>query len=238
MPTGPNSNPSDDTVIRAAALMGSLMIGFVGSLLLIAFFWLLFAATSIDERLAAWLGLGAKTAWHFSRASGMVAYLLLTLSTVWGLLLTTKIIKESVPPVLSLAMHNILSWAAIGMTGLHMTALLFDSYYTYRIVDLLVPFIGPYRPQWVALGMIGMYLMILTSLSFSWRKRMGQKWWRRLHYLTYVAFALVTLHGFLAGTDSSNPGMRLLYLVSGLLVLALTNYRLIASDRQRNRQRR
>lgn len=223
------STPSNDALTRTAVLLGSL--------LLIAFFWLLFAATSIDEQLAAWLGIGAKTAWHVTRASGTVAYLLLTLSTVWGLLLSSKIIKETVPPVLSLAMHNTLSWAAIGMTGLHMGALLFDSYYTYRVIDLVVPFIGPYRPQWVALGMVGMYLMVLTTLSFGWRKRLGQKWWRRLHFLTFAAFVLVTIHGVLSGTDSGSPGMRALYWGSGLLVLLLTNYRLLTADQQRGRRR-
>jgi len=234
-----NQHPvsSNDTLIRVAALVGSLLLGFVGSLLLIAFFWLLFAATSIDEQLAAWLGIGSKTAWHFTRASGTVAYLLLTLSTVWGLLLSSKIIKETVPAVLSLAMHNILSWAAIALTGLHMFALLFDSYYTYRLVDLFIPFIGPYRPQWVALGVISMYLMLLTSLSFYWRKQLGQKWWRRLHYLTFAAFVLVTIHGAMAGTDSSGGGMQILYWGSGLLVLLLTNYRLLTAEQKHGRRR-
>lgn len=173
----------------------------------------------------------AKTPWYFSRASGTVAYLLLALSTVWGLLLTSKIIKENVPAVLSLAMHNILSWVAIGTTGLHALSLLGDSYYTYTPADLVIPFVGPYRPFWVGIGILTLYLMLITSLTFSWRKQIGQVWWRRIHYLTFVAYLMATLHGVTAGTDSGLPGMKALYWGSGLVVLFLTNYRILVSSK-------
>src|SRR5688572_16021423 len=38
-----------------------------------------------------------KLPWYFSRASGIVAYLMLTISVVWGLVLSTKISKEYTP---------------------------------------------------------------------------------------------------------------------------------------------
>ena len=72
-----------------------------------------------------------------------------------------------------------------------------------------------------------MYLMIITSVSFNFRKQIGQKRWRKLHYLTFIAYLFATFHGAMAGTDSGNPGMQILYWSSGLLVLFLTNYRLL-----------
>jgi DMSO/TMAO reductase YedYZ heme-binding membrane subunit len=183
--------------------------------------------------LAVLFGLPEKSAWYFTRSTGTVAYLLLAGSTVWGLLLSTKIIKETVPAALSLAMHNILSWLAVTFTGLHGLALLFDSYYAYGAKDLLIPFIGPYRPGAVGLGIFGFYLMVLTSVSFYWLKRLGQTWWRRLHYLTFAAFGLATVHGLMAGTDSGDPGMRGLYLGSVLLVFFLTVFRILAGRDRR-----
>lgn len=188
------------------------------------------------------LGITDKTAWYLSRSSGTVAYLLLAGSTVWGLLLSTKLIKDHVPAALSLSMHNVLSWLAIFLTGLHALVLLVDSYYSYSLPNLLVPFTGPYRPAAVGLGVIGFYLMALTSLSFYVRKRVGQKMWRRLHYLTFAAYLLVTFHALTAGTDSSNPGMQLVYWGSGLAVLFLTNYRFLTgrlggSQRRRSQKR-
>ncbi len=179
------------------------------------------------EALAEVLNITAQTPWYLSRSAGTVGYLLLAGSTIWGLLLSSKIIKETVPAVLSLTMHNMLSWLAIVFTGVHMVALLFDNYFSYKLTDLLVPFVGPYEPGWVGLGVIGFYLMLLTSISFYFRKQIGQKRWRLLHYLTFGVYTLGTVHGAMAGTDSGNLGMQVMYWGSGLVVFFLTAYRMM-----------
>lgn len=182
---------------------------------------------------AAWFMPDAeKAAWYLSRASGMVAYWLLTGSTVWGLVLSSRVVADRVPPPLALALHSALAWLAIGFAAFHALVLLGDRYYTYRIVDLLVPFAGPYRAGWVGLGILGLYGAMVTSASFGLRRWIGQRWWRRLHTLTFAVYVLVTLHGLRAGTDSANPGARAMYLVSVLVVLLLVNYRLLAAHRE------
>ncbi|MFN2139116.1 MAG: hypothetical protein ACK2U5_01465 [Candidatus Promineifilaceae bacterium] len=184
------------------------------------------------------LRIGSKTPWHLSRAAGTVAFLLLTGSTVWGLLLSSKIIKEAIPAALSLAMHNILSWLALAFTGLHALVLLFDNYYTYSLADLTIPFVGPYRPVWVGLGIIAFYMMALVTLSFQFRKQIGQKRWRSLHYLSFALFILATVHGLAAGTDNSKLGMQIMYLGSGMLVFFLTTYRMLAGNGKAIKQER
>lgn len=218
------------------AFLGSLLVGLLGGLLFIVILWLLTLFTPLGEALAVY---GDKTAWYLTRATGTVAYLLLSASTIWGLLLSTRLIKEAVPAPLTLAMHNVLSWLAVGMAGFHGFILLFDSYYTYQLRDLVVPFMGPYRPGWVGLGVLGSYLILLTSVSFSFRKQLGQRRWRQLHYLTFVAYGLVTLHGLMAGTDSVDPGMRLVYLGSSALIIFLTLFRILAAvDQSEGRRAR
>ena len=172
---------------------------------------------------------GDKIAWYMSRSSGLVAYCLLTASTLWGLILSTKIVKELIPAPLSLAMHNYLSWTAIGLSLFHAGVLLFDKYFTYTLTNLLVPFTGPYQPGWVGLGIISLYLLTLISASFSWRKWLGNKNWRRLHYLSFGAYIMVTIHGVMAGTDSGNFGMYLVYAGSGIAVFFLTIYRILTA---------
>ncbi len=61
--------------------------------------------------------------------------------------------------------------------------------------------------------------------SFSWRKRIGAKAWRKLHYASFVAFAAAALHGVLAGSDSSAAGMNALYVSSVTVVGALVSFR-------------
>lgn len=170
---------------------------------------------------------GEKTAWYLSRSSGVVAYLLLSASMVWGLALSTKIMRDFVSPPLAMALHSSLSWFAIGLAAFHAVALLFDDYYQYTMVDLIVPFLGPYRPLVVGVGILSFYGLILIATSFAARKRLGQRTWRRLHYLSFVLYLLVTAHGLLAGSDSSSAILRGLYLDNLLTLLFLVNYRLL-----------
>jgi len=210
---------------RALAFAFSLVVGLAAGLGLLVGGWVL-ANSAAGATIADVLSITAKTPWHFSRSAGTVAYVLLAGSTIWGLLLSTKVLKESIPAALTLSIHNILSWLALLFTGLHALALLWDNYYSYSLPDLTVPFVGPYRPGWVGLGIIGFYLMFITSISFDFRKRIGQKRWRQLHYTTFAVYVLATMHGVMAGTDSSNVGMRVLFWGSGILVLLWTVYRL------------
>lgn len=213
---------------RLLTFLVGLALGSIGGGIALALGWFLATHTMLAGLAADVFGITDKTAWYLSRSAGTVAYLLLAGSTTWGLLLSTGIMKEAVPAALAMAMHNILSWLAIAFTGVHALALLFDNYFTYTLADLTIPFVGPYRPGWVGLGIAGFYLMLLTAVTFNFRKQIGQTRWRQLHYLTFAVYVLATVHGVTAGTDSGNAGMRILYVGSGLLVFFLTNYRLLS----------
>ena len=168
---------------------------------------------------------GDKAAWYLTRATATVAYLVLTGSTIWGLMLSTKLAKAYVPAPLAMALHSVLSWLAVALGGLHALLLLFDGYYPYTVADLLVPFTGPYRPFWVGLGVISLYGLALTAASYWVRQRLGYRAWRRLHSISFPLYFLVTLHGLLAGSDSTQPGAQVIYLVSAMVVLLFTGYR-------------
>ena len=178
---------------------------------------------------------GEKAAWYLTRSSGTVAYLMMSVSTIWGLLLSTKLVKKVIPPAISLAMHNYISWLSLGLTIFHAGILLFDSYYTYTLSALLIPFTGPYSPLWVGMGTIGFYIMLITTLSYYVRKQIGQKTWRKLHYTTFGAYVLSTVHGLMAGTDAAQ--LMSIFGVSSFLVLFLTLYRILSSGSTEKRSR-
>lgn len=166
-----------------------------------------------------------KLSWHLVRSSGLVAYVLLLASTVWGLLLSTQSIKDWSPGPVSLTLHSTISWLALLLGLGHGLLLLFDKYFTYTLGDILVPFTGPYRPEAVGLGTLAFWLLVAISLSFPLKKRIGQVNWKRLHYTSYAAFGLVSLHGLFAGTDGSYLGFRLLVGGGVLLVVLLLGMR-------------
>jgi predicted ferric reductase len=147
------------------------------------------------------------------------------------LVINSHILKDLVPGPLSLAMHNFLSWNAVGLTVLHAVLLLFTGYMEYTVLNLLVPFTGPFSPFWVGLGIIGTYLMIITTVTFYMRQRIGYGSFHAIHYLAHIAFVLALLHSWFASTDT--PAMEMIYLSRGLIVFFLTVYRVLVAPGSR-----
>jgi sulfoxide reductase heme-binding subunit YedZ len=178
----------------------------------------------------------AQTTWYVTRAAGILSYLLLWLSTVWGLAVTNKVLDPVLHRAFTYDFHQFLSLLAIGFIFLHVGVLLADQYLPFSVAQILVPFTAPYRPVWVGLGTIGLYLTLLVSVTFYIRKWIGQKAFRMIHLLSYLAFSGAALHGLFAGTDAPLPTVQAMYIVTMLSVVFLTAYRIFMSA-QAKRQR-
>src|SRR3954464_1593286 len=98
--------------------------------------------------------------------------------------------------------HRFLALLGLGMLTLHGTALVLDSTVHIALAALFMPFASAYRPAAVAAGVVAAELMALVTLSFSLRKWIGGRTWRRLHWSAYLIFVLGTMHGLTAGTDT------------------------------------
>ncbi len=186
--------------------------------------------------------LAGPSPWITSRAAGVTAYVALTLDVVFGLLVSTGAADAVILRARSVAMHRWLSTVALAMAGVHALALLGDGFVRFDVLDLLIPFASSYRSLAVALGVLAAYGALLVHASFGWRRQMGAKAWRKLHYTSFFVFAAALLHGVFAGSDSSTAGMHTLYAGSATLVGALAAYRVCRSRDSRcaaaNRSRR
>ena len=168
-----------------------------------------------------------KAYWYMARSGGVVAYLLLWGSVIWGLIISIKITDKWMPAPLAYGLHEFMSLMTIFFSVMHAVVLLGDRYIDFQLIHLTVPFTAPYQPFWTGLGTISLYLIAIVTASFYLRKRLGPKTWRKLHYLTFGLYGLVLLHGLMAGTDTGLGPMKLMYLLTGAIVLFLTYYRLL-----------
>ena len=176
---------------------------------------------------ADWLAAHSESlAWYSSRVLGFVAYGALALSVLYGLLLSTGILDRIAHRAVSLTLHQDLSAIAIGLTGLHGALLALDTYVPQTVRQLVIPFAGPYRPEWVGIGQLALYLMIIVYASFYVRRRIGQRTWRLLHYTTLLAFAGATAHGVMSGTDSPADWAFWIYASASVAVVFLLGYRI------------
>jgi predicted ferric reductase len=162
--------------------------------------------------------------WYVTRASGLTAYLLLWLSTAWGLAVSSKILDAVLHRSFTYDFHEFLSLGALGFTAIHVGVLLFDRYLPYNLAQILVPFISPYRPFWVGVGVIGFYLSLLVTITFYIRSRIGMKTFRAIHGLSLVAYLAVTFHSFFAGTDSPLVSVMGLYAGTFIVIVFLLAY--------------
>jgi DMSO/TMAO reductase YedYZ heme-binding membrane subunit len=80
---------------------------------------------------------------------------------------------------------------------------------------------------------VGGWLFVLITSSFWLRKRIGTRNWRRLHWFTYALFGLATIHGITAGTDTTQPWVRDLYLGAVGSVVAATAWRALVPPARR-----
>jgi len=167
------------------------------------------------------------TTWYITRAAGWVAYFLLWFSMVWGLAIPTKFFERFISPTFAVDFHEYISLLSIGFVILHISVLLIDQYLPFTLTQILLPFISPYRPMWVGLGVLGFYLSLLVTITFYLRNKIGQKKFKAIHTLSLVAYLGVVLHSFFTGSDSSLGVVQFIYLSTFMVVVFLTSFWLI-----------
>lgn len=168
------------------------------------------------------------TFWLLARASGFTAYVLLAATVVAGLVLKSKPFGKTVRPADVIDVHRLLTFLALGAVALHGGTLLLDRTLHMPLAGVLLPGASPYRPAAVAFGVLAAELAAIVAASFSLRRRIGFRAWRRLHWATYVLFALATAHGVAAGTDSAHPWARDVYLAAVGVVAFAASWRALA----------
>lgn len=166
--------------------------------------------------------------WLMSRVTGIVGYLLIVASMVSGVVLHTRLVQKLASPVARMEWHRILALLGLALVALHGVALVMDSYVTITWLDLVAPGGTEYRPLWVSVGVLSMWLMVFVTVTATWRKHMGPRFWKAVHLASYGVFITATAHGLMAGTDSGKPWMLGIYIVSIALVAGMAARRLLA----------
>lgn len=167
--------------------------------------------------------------WFIIRGSGLVAFSLLSVSIVWGLLVSTKLFGRAVKAKGLQWLHESLGLSAVLATVVHMVALWTDSFIEFTWFDLLVPGISTWEPLAVTFGVVSFWTLLVVSVSFYMKKWIGQSAWRSIHYLSFGAFGAALAHGVMVGTDTSNPWVVSMYVVSVVVVVLLTAVRVMSA---------
>ena len=159
--------------------------------------------------------------WLASRASGLIALALVTISVGLGLIMAGRISRRPGAARTLAAIHEQTAIIGLIAIAIHGVTLLGDPWLNPGVNGISFPFVMAYRPLWTGLGIIGGWLAAVLGLSFYVRKRFGPRLWRKAHRATVVVFVLGVIHTLGAGTDATSPWLRwpLLALSAGIGVL-------------------
>lgn len=171
--------------------------------------------------------IGQHAFWLASRASGVVALVMLSLSVIFGLALSGKMSEKPGSRLPLTVIHEVGALVAIAAIAAHGLLLLGDKFLKPGISGIALPFSMSYRPGWTGLGIIAGYLAVFLGPTFYLRRWIGAKTWRSMHRFILVAWLLATLHTIGAGTDASSLWLRVIVYGGAAIVATLTIARLL-----------
>ena len=144
---------------------------------------------------------GSQYLWFLSRGSGLVLLVLFSAVIVLGVATRTGSAPPRWPRFAVAELHRTLSLFTVALLVLHVVTAIMDPFVTIGWAATLLPFASPYRTLAIGLGTLAVDLggaVLLTSLV---RQRLGQRAWRAVHWLAYLAWPVAFLHSLTAGND-------------------------------------
>ena len=152
--------------------------------------------------------------WYAARASGVAAYVVLTVTVALGMAMGGKAQSARWPKFATMDVHRFGGLLVGSLIGVHVGAIALDSFMPFSLRQLVVPLASTYRPLWTGLGIGAAELLLALAITNRYQKRLPYRVWRRVHYLNFAVWAAASLHGMFAGTDRSATWLVALYAVS------------------------
>lgn len=141
--------------------------------------------------------------WFASRATGLVAVTLLTLTLVLGILGAGRYTGDRWPRFTLAALHRNVSLMMVLFLVVHVSTAIVDPYAGIGWLDAVLPFTSVYHPVWLGLGSVALDLMVAVLLTSALRLRLSHRVWRAVHWAGYACWPIGLVHGWgIGGRDS------------------------------------
>jgi sulfoxide reductase heme-binding subunit YedZ len=171
--------------------------------------------------------------WYATRASGIVALVLLTATMVLGLAVTNRVKARDWPGYAQQELHRRISMLSMIFVAIHILTSVLDTYVSIGWLAIIVPFTAGYDRFWVGVGTVGFDLMVAVFVTSVLRSRMKPGTWRAVHWLAYLCWPVAVAHTFGMGTDAGEAWVISLGGLCIMAVLISLIWRLQVTGRQR-----
>lgn len=183
------------------------------------------------------LAVAQKLSWYIARSSGMIAWAMVTASILWGVALSSRLVRRRGIPAWLLDLHRYLGTLSIVFTIVHLLGLAGDNYVHFGWSELFVPMSSSWQPGNVAWGIAAFYVLVAVQLTSWTMRRMPRRVWHTIHLTSILMFVVATVHGLRSGTDRGNRLLQWMALTGCTLVVMLLLFRLATLGSRSHRAR-
>jgi predicted ferric reductase len=176
--------------------------------------------------------------WYVSRATGVVALLLLTAVMVIGILVNRQGRLPGLPRFAVTNLHRNLSLMAVVFIVIHVVTAVADSFVSIPLVSAVVPFTSGYEGFWLGLGAISFDLMLALIVTSLVRGHLSRRLWKAVHWLAYASWPIAFAHSIGSSTDLQGGLLLGLAVVCAAALAAALTWRLVAAAREVPRAQR
>jgi sulfoxide reductase heme-binding subunit YedZ len=145
---------------------------------------------------------GSTLLWYSTRATGIVALVLLTGTVMLGIVGTARAASARWPRIVTAGLHRNLALTSVALVGVHVITTVLDPFAAISLAAAFIPFSSPYRPLWLSLGAVAFDLVLAVLVTSLLRDRLNHRVWHAVHLLVYVSWPIALWHGLGTGTDT------------------------------------
>jgi methionine sulfoxide reductase heme-binding subunit len=174
------------------------------------------------------LGVTTPLLWYTTRASGIVALVLLSGSVVLGLITSARAGTHSWPRFAVSDLHRKVSLLALVFVCIHVLTTVVDTFVPIGWLPALVPLTSHYKTLWVTLGTVAFDLLLAVAITSILRARIRAGTWRAVHWASYLSWPIAVAHGIQMGTDMRFVWVDGLVAVCCIAVMMTFGWRVVA----------
>jgi methionine sulfoxide reductase heme-binding subunit len=139
--------------------------------------------------------------WYLMRGSGLVALVLLSVTLALGVVGVKRWGSTRWPRIVTAGLHRNVSLLAVCFLGVHILTALVDNWIGLSWFGVVIPFQSTYRPIWVGMGALALDLLIAVMATSLFRRHIGRRAWRVVHWFTWALWPVAVAHALGSGTD-------------------------------------
>src|SRR5271156_4317285 len=175
---------------------------------------------------------GTPAFWYASRATGVVALVLLTAVLVLGILVNRQGRLPGLPRFAVTSLHRNISLLTVAFVAVHVLTAVLDTYVSIPLASAVVPFDSGYERLWLGLGAISFDLMLAIIITSLIRGRLNRILWRAIHLLAYLCWPVAFAHSIGSSKDLQHGWLLDLSIACALVVAPAAIWRLASAPPQ------